>query len=144
MPSSPMTPAEVLAFLRDPPRPGVLATVRRDGRPHAAPVWFDVDDDGTVVFTTGADTVKGRTLARTGRAVLCVDDPEPPFSFVIVEGPVVLSDDLDDVRALAARLGARYMGAHRGDEYGARNGVPGELAVRLRPEKVVSARDLAD
>jgi hypothetical protein len=36
------------------------------------------------------------------------------------------------------------MGAERAEEYGARNGVAGELLVRLRPEHVVSASDLAD
>jgi hypothetical protein len=48
------------------------------------------------------------------------------------------------VRAWAARIGGRYMGADRAEEFGARNGVPGELLVRVTPERVVSARDVAD
>jgi hypothetical protein len=36
------------------------------------------------------------------------------------------------------------MGADRADEYGARNGVPGELVVRVTPTKVLAVRDLAD
>jgi hypothetical protein len=36
------------------------------------------------------------------------------------------------------------MGADRAQEYGARNGVPGELLIRLRPDRVISAADLAD
>ena len=140
-----MDPDEVRAFLSDgPPRPGVLATTRKDGRPHVAPVWYVLDDDGSVVFTTGADTVKGRTLRRTGWAAMTVDDDRPPFSFVTVAGPVTISDDLDEVSAWAARIGGRYMGADRADEYGDRNGVVGELLVRLTPESVVSARDIAD
>ena len=125
-------------------RPAVLATTRKDGRPHVAPIWYVVDDDGTIVFTTGADTVKGRTLARTGRAALCVDDDQPPFAFVTIEGTVMLSDDVDAVRHWATVIGGRYMGADRADEYGERNGVPGELVVRLTPAKVVSASDVAD
>jgi hypothetical protein len=35
------------------------------------------------------------------------------------------------------------MGAERADEFGTRNGVPGELVVRLRPVKVVAGFDLA-
>jgi hypothetical protein len=107
-------------------------------------VWYDVDDDGSLVFNTGEQTVKGRNLRRTGRASLCVDDDRPPFSFVVVEGVVDISGDLDEVRRWATRIGGRYMGPARAEEYGARNGVAGELAVRLRPERVVSARDLAD
>jgi PPOX class probable F420-dependent enzyme len=145
MPYHRMSDDEVRAFLLEAPaRTGKLATTRADGRPHVAPVWFDLDADGSVVFTTGADTVKGRNLARDPRASLCVDDQLPPFSFVTVDGVVDLSDDVDDVRRLAARIGGRYMGVDRADEYGARNGVPGELLARLHPAKVVSARDLAD
>jgi hypothetical protein len=140
-----MSDAEVAAFLSSvPPRPGVLATVRADGRPHVAPVWYEVDEDGSLVFNTGEKTVKGRNLLRTGRASLCVDDDRPPFSFVVAEGAVEISANLAEVRRWAARIGGRYMGPERAEEYGARNGVAGELVVRLRPERVVSAQDLAD
>ncbi len=76
---NPMTPAEITAFLAaDPPHTGKLATTRRDGRAHVAPVWFAVDDDGSIVFTTGAETLKGRTLRRDPRAAQCGDDERPP------------------------------------------------------------------
>ena len=143
MPYHAMSAEERRQFLLDPPRPGVLATVRADGRPHAAPVWFDLDGDD-IVFNTGQETVKGRNLARDGRATLCVQHDRPPYSFVTVEGAVELVDDLDEVRRWAVRLGGRYMGADRADVYGERNGVPGELLVRLTPEHWVTALDLAD
>jgi PPOX class probable F420-dependent enzyme len=109
-----------------------------------APVWYVVDDDdGSLVFNTGESTVKGRNLRRDPRASVCVDDDRPPFSFVVVEGVVEISDDPVELRQWAARIGGRYMGPDRADEYGARNGVPGELVVRLRPARVVSAADLA-
>src|SRR5581483_3530352 len=145
MPYHRMTDDEVRAFLTaDPPHTGKVATVRADGRPHVAPVWFAVDDDGSVMFTTGEDTVKGRNLARTGYAAMSVDDERPPFSFVMLEGAVELSDDLDQVRHWATVVGGRYMGGADAEAFGERNAVPGELLVRLRPEKVVSAKDLAD
>lgn len=140
-----MTDERVRALLLElPPRTGKLATVRADGRPHVAPVWYELDDDGSVVFTTGEATVKGRNLTRDPRASLCVDDERPPFSFVVLEGVVELGDDLEQLRHWATRIGGRYMGAHRAEEYGARNGVPGEMIVRLRPAHVVSAFDLSD
>jgi PPOX class probable F420-dependent enzyme len=139
-----MTEAELRAFLRSPARPGVLATTRKDGRPHVAPVWYDVDDDGTIVFTTGATTAKGYGIRRTGKVALCVQDDQPPFSYVIVEGDATWSDDLEQLRHWAARLAGRYMGADRADEYGARNAVPGELLIRVTPTHFASARDLSD
>ena len=93
-----MTADEVRAFLTtEPARPAILGTTRADGRPHVAPIWYAVDGDGSIVFTTGADTVKGRNLVHRGRATLCVDDDVAPFSFVVVEGPVAISDNPDEV-----------------------------------------------
>jgi PPOX class probable F420-dependent enzyme len=139
-----MTSDEWRAFLTEgPARPAVLATVRADGRPHAAPVWYAVDGD-ELVFTTGETTVKGRNLAGEPRATLCVQDDRPPFSFVVVEGVARLVDDLDQVRRWATVLGGRYMGADVAESYGERNAVPGELLVRVSIDRVASARDLAD
>jgi hypothetical protein len=35
------------------------------------------------------------------------------------------------------------MGAERAEEFGKRNGVPGELLVKLRPTKVVAHMDIS-
>jgi PPOX class probable F420-dependent enzyme len=137
-----MTHDEWRAFLLHGTRTGKLATVRADGRPHLAPIWFVLDGDD-LVFNTGAESVKGRTLRRDGRVSLCVDDDNPPFAFVIVEGTVSISEELDEVRRWATAIGARYMGADRAEEFGRRNGVPGELLVRLRPTKVIALSDLS-
>ncbi|KUL35064.1 pyridoxamine 5-phosphate oxidase [Streptomyces sp. NRRL F-4489] len=137
-----MTKNEWQAFLSEGTRTGKLATVRADGSPHLAPVWFLLDGD-ELVFNTGEDTVKGRNLARDGRLALCVDDERPPFSFAVVHGRAELSDDLAAVRHWATRIGARYMGEDRAEEYGARNGVPGELLVRVRIDKVVAVAAIA-
>ncbi len=140
-----MSDDEVRAFLTAmPARPAILATTRNDGRPHVAPIWYAVDDDGSILFNTGATTVKGRNLRRTGQAAVTVQDDAAPYSFVTLEGTVTISEDLDDVRRWAGVIGGRYMGADRADEYGARNGVPGELLVRLTPTRVISARDVAE
>ena len=131
------------AFLLAGTRTGVLATVRKDGRPHAAPVWFTLDGDD-VLFTTGADTVKGRNLRRTGQATLVVDEARPPFHFVAIEGTVELSEDLDETLRWATVLGGRYMGAENAEAFGRRNAVPGELLVRLRPTKIVAMADVSE
>jgi len=141
----PMSDDEVRAFLTArPARPAILGTTRTDGRPHVAPIWYALDDDGTIVFTTGETTVKGRNLLRAGYAAMTVDDDAAPFSFVTLEGPVTISRDPAEVRRWAAVIGGRYMGDDRAEEYGERNGVPGELLVRLAPARVVSAADVAD
>jgi PPOX class probable F420-dependent enzyme len=144
MPYHLMDEAEWRAFLLDPVRPASVATIRKDGRPHVAPVWYDLDDDGSIVFTTGAKTAKGYAIRRTGQVALCVYDDRPPFSFVAIEGEATYSENPDELLAWATRLGGRYMGADKAEAYGARNGVAGELLVRVRPTRVVAEADLAD
>jgi hypothetical protein len=107
-------------------------------------VWFALDDDDSLIFTTGATTAKGRSIQAEPRVALCVDDDRPPFSFVIVEGIAEISEDPAELLAWATVLGRRYMGPERADEYGRRNGVPGELLVRVRPDKVVAHKNISD
>jgi PPOX class probable F420-dependent enzyme len=137
-----MTDEEWRAFVSHGTRTGKLSTVRADGSPHVAPIWFLLDGD-ELVFNTGKETVKGRNLARDGRVALCVDDDRPPFHFVVLNGRARLSEDLTELRHWATRIAARYMGEDRAEEYGARNGVPGELLVRVTVEQVVAVKDLA-
>jgi PPOX class probable F420-dependent enzyme len=138
-----MTEVEWREFVSVGTRTGKLATTRRDGRPHVVPIWFVLDGED-FVFNTGAESVKGRALARTGQASLCVDDERPPYSFVTVSGPVTISVDLDEMLPLAIRIAARYVGEELAEQYGRRNAVTGELLVRLRAEHVLAVRDLAD
>ncbi|GGM63282.1 PPOX class F420-dependent enzyme [Thermopolyspora flexuosa] len=139
----PMTDREWRDFVLTGTRTGKLAVTRADGSPHVTPVWFLLDGDD-VVFQTGESSVKGRHLHRDPRAALCVDDQSPPYSFVLLEGTTTLSADLDDLRAWASRIAARYMGRERAAEYGMRNAVPGELLVRLHVERVHAYRGVAE
>jgi PPOX class probable F420-dependent enzyme len=139
-----MTTDEWRAFLRDPVRPALLATVRPDGRPHVAPVWYALDDDDTVVFMTGADTVKGRAIRNDPRVALCVDDDQPPFAYVLIEGTAAVSTHLDDMLEWSTRIGGRYMGADKAEEFGRRNAVPTELLVRVKPTRVVAHKNISD
>jgi PPOX class probable F420-dependent enzyme len=138
-----MTDEEYRSFLLDRARTAILATVRADGRPHVVPIWFDLDGD-TLVFTTGENTVKGRNMRRDPRVSLCVDEEEPPFHFVLIEGTAELTADDPDLLYWATRLGGRYMGAGRAEEYGRRNAVKGELLVRVTPQKILAYKNISD
>lgn len=137
-----MTPEEVREFLLEMPRTAKIATVREDGRPHVAPIWFDLDGD-TLVFTTWHESVKATNIARDGQVCLCIDDEVPPFAFAIIEGEVTISDNLDELRQWATRIGGRYMGPDLAKAYGQRNGVEGELLVRVTPTKIVAQKNIA-
>lgn len=138
-----MSDQERRDFLSVGTRTAKLATTRKSGAPHVAPVWFVLDDDD-VIFTTGENTAKGTSLQRDGRVALCVDDERPPFSFVIIEGNASISRDPDELLLWATRLGARYMGADKAEQFGRRNAVPGELLVRVTPTKMIAEANISD
>lgn len=130
------------AFLLRGTRTGKLATTRVDGRPHIVPIWFVLDGD-TLVFTTGASSVKAANMRRDARVSLCVDDETPPYAYAMVEGTASMSDDLDALLHWATRIGGRYMGEARAEEFGRRNGVLGELLVRLTPARIIFEENIA-
>jgi PPOX class probable F420-dependent enzyme len=132
---------EVRDFLLEGTRTGKLSYAAADGRPLVVPVWFVLEED-RLVFNTGKDTAKGRALARDPRVAICVDLQEPPFAFVQVQGIAEISEDPGDLVATATAIGRRYMGAERAGEFGRRNGIPGELVVRVRPVKVLADFDI--
>jgi PPOX class probable F420-dependent enzyme len=133
-----VTDPEVSAFLTAGTRTGKLAWTSADGRPLVAPVWFVVEE-GCLLFNTGKDTTKGRALARDPRVALCVDLEESPYGFVQVQGRAELSEEPSELVRTATAIAARYIGRDRAEEFGKRNGVPGELVVRVRPDKVLAA-----
>lgn len=137
-----MTEDEAFAFIAERPRTAKLATVNADGSPHVVPVWVALDGH-QLVFTVGVESKKHKALVRDPRVALVFDDETPPFSFVLVNGTVELSDDPDELLRWATTIGGRYMGADRADEYGRRNAVPGEWLVRVTPTKVVGMADVA-
>lgn len=138
-----MSAAERRAFLLEGTRTGKLAVTRLDGSPYVLPVWFLLDGDD-VIFNTHGDTVRGRALRRDGRASMLVDEERPPYSFVRIDGRAQISEDLTEMRRWARALGARYMGEEVADRYGERNAVPGELLVRLVPDRIVAQADVSD
>jgi hypothetical protein len=138
-----MSQEEYRRFLMEGTRTGKLATVRQDGRPHVVPIWFVLDGD-TLIFMTGAATVKGRNMQRDARVALCVDEEVPPYAFVMMEGAASISADLDEMLPWATRIGGRYMGAELAEAFGKRNAVEGEVLVRVTPDKIIAHKGVAD
>lgn len=140
----PMSEVEMRQFLlEEPAHTAKVATVREDGRPHVAPVWFDIEGD-ELLFTTWHETVKASNLKHSPQVAICVDDEAPPFSFVIVEGAAEIEENTPDLLYWATRISGRYMGEEQAEAFGRRNAVPGEWLVRVTIEKMVGEKDLAD
>jgi PPOX class probable F420-dependent enzyme len=137
-----MTPEVRRAFLLNGTRTAVLATTRADGRPHAVPVGIVLDGDD-LLFLTGANTVKVAAVRRDPRVTLVMDDQAPPYSFVMVEGTAETSEDPEQVRHAAVRIGARYHGPEAAEGFASQLPMPGTVLVRVRPSHVVAVDRVA-
>lgn len=136
-----MTEAEYREFLLRGTKTGKLATVRKDGRPHVVPVWFELDGDA-VIFTTSDRSVKFINMKRDPRVSITIDDQTPPYSYVMIEGTVSFSEDPGELLYWATRIGGHYMGEDQAEAYGRRNSNPGEVIVRIIPSKVSAFADV--
>lgn len=137
-----MSASEVASFLMHGTRTAKVATTTSSGQPHVMPVWFVLDGE-ELVFTTSSSSVKGRNLRRDPRIAVVVDDDVAPYAFVHIRGRAKISQEMDQLLRFATEIGGRYMGPERAGEFGRRNAVPGELLVRVMPERTIAEADVA-
>jgi PPOX class probable F420-dependent enzyme len=139
-----MTPSEWHEFLLHGTRTAKVATVRSNGCPHVAPVWFVLDGE-EIVFTTAANSVKGKNLSRDPHVMISVDDENPPFAFVLVDSKAEIMElTPPELLPWTTRIASRYVPSGQGDAYGKRNAVEGELLVRVPLTKVIGEAGVAD
>lgn len=134
---------ECLEFMMASPRTAKIATVRKDGRPHVAPIWFYLDGD-VLYFTTWHTTAKAANISRDPRICLVVDDETPPFGFVQYEGVASFVDDPETLLYWATKIGGRYMGEDQAEAFGKRNAVPGEYLLRVEPTKIIGRDKMSE
>lgn len=145
-----MTNREIRKFLMKGTFTGKLATVGKDGNSHVVPIWFVLEARplngkiGDIYFTTGTDSYKAQNIRYNNSVSLCVDDQEPPFSFVFLRGKAkIFQYKQNEAIRWATRIAARYMGKRNSVLYGKTNGGEGTILVRIRPKKIIAEKDLA-
>jgi PPOX class probable F420-dependent enzyme len=139
-----MTTAEWREFLLFGTRTAKVATLRSNGHPHVAPVWF-VLDGNELIFTTGKTSIKGKNLLRDPHVMLSVDNEQPPFVFVLVDCAATVEElSPEELLPWATRIASRYVAPGQAEAYGKRNAVAGELLVRAPLTKVIARKGIAD
>ena len=91
-----------------------LVTVRSDGRPHVAPVWF-LREEGCVWVIAGGTAVKVRNIRRSPSVALSVAADSRPYRYVILEGDAEVTED--NLEEMVKRICVRYDGPERGAEF---------------------------
>lgn len=88
-----------------------IATVMPDGSPQVTPVWFDYVG-GKIRVNTARGRVKAKNMAEGKRVALAILDPENPYRYIQVRGPVVRVTE-KDADAHIDSLAKKYMGRDR-------------------------------
>jgi len=108
-----MKPDDTDAFLAE-PHVGVVASLRRDGRPYTVPVWHMWD--GTNIWITGTESrVWCRQLMADPRISLCVEALTPVPGHVGIDGTAeILRQPEFDIWPMSRQLVEKYVGAAPG------------------------------
>lgn len=85
----------IYTFLRDNPI-GVLSTVDPDGKPHAAVIYFAVDESFHVTFTTRKETKKVSNLKHKNHVMLIVFDALTQTTVQITANAQVVTDTVEE------------------------------------------------
>jgi PPOX class probable F420-dependent enzyme len=85
-----------------------IATVMPDGSPQVTPVWFDYTN-GKIRINTARGRVKARNMKVGAKVALAIIDPDNPYRYVGIRGPVV-SETENGADAHIDSLTKKYLG----------------------------------
>ena len=112
-----------------------LVTVRSNGRPHVAPVWYMCEGDRAFVIADG-NAVKMRNIRHNPVVVLSVANNDWPYRYVVMDGEAkVTTDHLVD---MATSICIRYVGPERGPALAQELITGGHLLVDIHVIRVTS------
>jgi PPOX class probable F420-dependent enzyme len=90
----------------------ILVTIGRDGYPHAVPMWFIVEDDGTIYMTTYGSSQKVVNARRNPRVALLV---ESGVRYEDLKGVLLRGDaEVIDDHALCVEILTKIHAKHAG------------------------------
>lgn len=117
----------------------VLSVAAEAGRPPASvPIWYDYTPGGNVRVTTGATSRKARLIKKAGAVALVVQNEEPPYQYVTVEGSVVdaTTPTPPDV---SEAIAVRYLGDEGGKQFVQSMEGHENVLFTIRPDRWLSA-----
>lgn len=104
-----MSPERQAEFLRQ-PHIGVLATLRRDGRPYTVPVWWLWHDDAFWITGT-TPRIWCKQLLADPRASLCIETLTPAAGHIEADGSCTAHRLPDfDIWPISRLLAEKYVG----------------------------------
>jgi PPOX class probable F420-dependent enzyme len=112
----------------------VVSTLNKDGSPFVTTIWYQLQEDGTIIMSTPGQTQKVRNLRRDPRVAICVGDA---MRSVSLYGVATITEDQGVVRQDLELLAARYI-----KEEAAREPAlafflqQGRVSLHVKPDKI--------
>src|SRR6266403_2079042 len=107
-----------------------LATLMPDGSPQVTPVWVDLDGS-QVIVNSAKGRQKDKNIRRDTRVALAVIDPENPYRYLEIRGPVVEITE-QGADAHIDKMAKKYLGA---DKYPYRQPSETRVMYKIQPER---------
>lgn len=130
-----MTTEEKQEYLAD-MHVGVLALNDSEQGPLTVPIWYNYHPEGELWFLTEPNSLKGKLLDIGKRVSLVVQNEDPPYKYVSVEGPITSITVADQSDLL--QMAVRYLGSKAGRQYAETNASLGGVVVKVLPQRWLS------
>jgi PPOX class probable F420-dependent enzyme len=119
----------------------ILVTIGGDGYPHAVPMWFLVEDDGTVLMTTYRRSQKVVNARRNPRVTLLVESGTryEELKGVMIRGDAEVLDDETLCVDVLTRIQRKHVaGLVSGVEEVMRAQAKKRVVIKVNPARIVS------
>src|ERR1700751_2759238 len=117
----------------------VLSGPAADGRPPASvPIWYDYAPGGNIRINTGAASRKSKLIERAGAVTLVVQNEQPPYQYVVVEGTVV-NTTRPTPRDVREEIAIRYLGEEGGRAFIRSMEGQDTVLFTVRPDRWITA-----
>ena len=91
-----------------------LVTLRQDGSPHIAPVWYQYRP-GILYIMARKDSVKVRNIRRDTRVAVSIPKPDLPYQYVIIEGTATITHH--EIEKMVLEISVHYRGTEEGGKF---------------------------
>ena len=116
-----------------------VLSVAADTRPPASvPMWYDYTPGGDIRINTGAGARKSKLIEQAGAVTLVVQNEEPPYQYVVVEGTVVETTKPTPVD-VREEIAIRYLGDEGGRAFVQSLAGQESVLFTIRPDRWITA-----
>ncbi len=129
-----MSYEEMTAFLTK-PWIADLVTLRADGSPHVAPIWYEFVDGNFLIYTNRRFQ-RVRNIEGDSRAALSIASDVEPYAYVVAEGRVTVSQER--VEEIGRSIALRYKQGEAAEQFLQQTLDDGAVVIELAPERTMT------